>query len=126
MSEGFLYLYGTGERPDGYRFAVGHMPDTTGAPVPRALFVRAADAHTFAYAESARTGIAVHVLHSAELSNEDSILDTAGPDIVSAIRKLVAYNWADEEKDCQQQEHTEHHIYHSLTAIAAWLDRQPA
>jgi hypothetical protein len=66
-----LYIYGTGERPDGYRFAVGETFEDTKPNGALALFQRATDAYVFAYAEQARTGGAVHVLPSAELDTAE-------------------------------------------------------
>lgn len=64
----YVYVYGTGDRPDGYRFAVGSMWDGGSDHGSRALFVDAADAHLFVYALQERTGCMVHILPSAEIT----------------------------------------------------------
>ena len=64
----FLYVYDTGDRPDGMTTAVAATWETGMAPL--ALFRERRDAHRFAYAEQARTGCMVHVLPSAEWEEE--------------------------------------------------------
>lgn len=64
----YLYIYATGEREDGIRFAVGsHVDGIPGVEGARALFAHAKDAHMFAYAYQDATGAMVHVLPSAEI-----------------------------------------------------------
>jgi len=66
----FLYIYATG-RDDGFGYAVGEYNDEQGpANGSLALFQRAQDAHTFAYAVQASEGAMVHVLPSAELETD--------------------------------------------------------
>lgn len=63
--KGFLYIYATPYREDGFRFCVGrdHAGTVDGA---YALFQTAEDAQLFAYAVQERDGCMVHVLPSAE------------------------------------------------------------
>ncbi len=61
-----LYVYGTGERTDGFAFAVGEMRDGGPANGALALFQNADDAHRFVNATQAETGCTVITLPSAE------------------------------------------------------------
>lgn len=65
----FLYVYGTGNRPDGMRVAVAASWTNAGNDTV-ALFREVADAHRWAYAEQERTGVTVHILPSAEWDGE--------------------------------------------------------
>lgn len=64
----YLYVYATGERRDGMRFAVGLCLPRVPADGSHALFRTAADANTYANVKAAQLDALVVVLPSANVA----------------------------------------------------------